>query len=193
MFFGKSISFVIMMGISGQLTSSLSFIHTLWIYMLQVFGMYCVMLDLVVGLLCYWHQWIGNHTSNVWNLIPSCLMLIVWLEWKYYSFEDTEKMLEELFVLCQHSLFDWSHCWDFINCSSLLEFMHSLRIISGFLSSYCCCCCCCFFFFFFPIVHHHNQLVFFLLFSLIIFLLITCKKKMRHAWGSCYKWDWVEC
>ena len=188
MFFGKSISFVIMMGISGQLTSSLSFIHTLWIYMLQVFGMYCVMLDLVVGLLCYWHQWIGNHTSNVWNLIPSCLMLIVWLEWKYYSFEDTEKMLEELFVLCQHSLFDWSHCWDFINCSSLLEFMHSLRIISGFLSSYCCCCCCCFFFFF-PIVHHHNQLVFFLLFSLIIFLLITCKKKMRHAWGSCYKWD----
>ena len=51
MFFGKSVSFVIMMGISGPLTSSLSFIHTLWIYMLQVFGMYWVMLDLVVGLL----------------------------------------------------------------------------------------------------------------------------------------------
>ena len=151
--------------------------------MLQVFSMYCVMLDLVVGLLCYWHQWIGNHTSNVWNLIPSCLMLIVWLEWKYYSFEDTEKMLEELFVLCQHSLFDWSHCWDFINCSSLLEFMHSLRIISGFLASYCCCCCCCFFFFF-PIVHNKNQLVFFLLFSLIIFLLITCKKKNETCMGK---------
>ena len=136
------------------------------------------------GFTCCWHQWIGNHTSNVWNLIPSCLMLIVWLECKYYSFEDTKKMLEELFVLCQHSPFDWSRCWDFINFFSLPEFMHSLRIISGFLSSYCCCCCCFFFFLFFPIVHHHDQLVFFLLFSLIIFLLITCKKKNETCMGK---------
>ena len=33
-------------------------------------------------------------------------MWILWLEWNRRSFEDTEKTLEELFVLCQRSLFD---------------------------------------------------------------------------------------
>ena len=37
-------------------------------------------------------------------------MWILWLEWNRRSFEDTEKTLEELFVLCQRSLFDWSRC-----------------------------------------------------------------------------------
>jgi len=67
--------------------------------MLKVFNIYWVMLDSVAGLLLCWHQWLGNHTSNVWNLILGCLMWIVWLEWNRCSFEDTEKMLEELIVL----------------------------------------------------------------------------------------------
>ena len=50
----------------------------------------------VAGFSFFWHQWLGNHTLNIWNLIPVCLMWIVWLEWTCCSFEDTEKMLEEL-------------------------------------------------------------------------------------------------
>ena len=50
----------------------------------------------VAGLSFFWHQWLGNHTLNIWNLIPVCLMWIVWLERTCCSFEDTEKMLEEL-------------------------------------------------------------------------------------------------
>ena len=46
------------------------------------------------------------------------------------SFEDTEKTLEELKVLCQCSLFEWSRCWGFTDCSSLFEFMFSLRLVS---------------------------------------------------------------
>ena len=49
-------------------------------------------------------------------------MWIAWLERNCCSFEDTEKMLEELKVLCQRILFEWSHCWGFTDCSSLSEF-----------------------------------------------------------------------
>ena len=57
-------------------------------------------------------------------------MWIAWLEQNRLSFEDTEKTLEELKVLCQCNLFEWSYCWCFIDCSSLSEFMFSLRLVS---------------------------------------------------------------
>lgn len=31
----------------------------------------------VSGLLLCWHNWLGNHTLDTWNLIPGCLMWIV--------------------------------------------------------------------------------------------------------------------
>ena len=48
-------------------------------------------------------------------------MWIVWLERNRHSFEDNEKTLDELKVLCQRSLFKWSRCWGFTNCSSLVH------------------------------------------------------------------------
>ena len=105
-------------------------VHSLWVFMLQVFGVQWVMLGSVAGLLFCWHHWLGNHTSDIWNLIPSCLMWIVWLERNHCSFEDTEKTLEELKVLCQRNLFYWSRCRGFTDCSSLSEFRFSLRIAS---------------------------------------------------------------
>ena len=65
-----------------------------------------------------------------WNLVPRCSMWIVWLERNRHSFEDNEKTLDELNVLCQHSLLEWSHCWGFTDCSSLSEFMLSLSLVS---------------------------------------------------------------
>ena len=50
-------------------------------------------------------------------------MWIVWLERNRHSFEDNEKALDELKVLCQRSLLEWSCCWGFTDCSSLSEFM----------------------------------------------------------------------
>ena len=38
--------------------------------------------------------------SDISNLIPGCLMWIVWLEQNRHSFDDTKKMLEELKALC---------------------------------------------------------------------------------------------
>ena len=112
--------------------------HSLWSFMLQAFGIHWVMPGSVVGLLSCWHQWLGNHNSNIWNLVLGCLMWIVWLERNRRSFEDKEKMLDELKVLCQRSLFDWSRCWGFTDCSSLSEFMLSLTLVSWFLFLLCC-------------------------------------------------------
>ena len=104
--------------------------HTLWTFMLQAFGIHWVMPGSVASLLFCWHQWLGKHNSNIWNLIPGCLMWIVWLERNHSSFEDIEKTLDELKVLCQRSLFEWSRCWSFTNYYSLLEFMFPLRLVS---------------------------------------------------------------
>ena len=57
-------------------------------------------------------------------------MWIVWLERNRRSFEDNEKTLDELKVLCQRSLLEWSHCWGFTDCSSPSEFIFSLSLVS---------------------------------------------------------------
>ena len=88
--------------------------------MLQAFGIHWVMPGSMAGLLSCWHQWLGKHNSDIWNLVPGCLMWIVWLEQNRCSFENNEKSLDELKVLCQRSLLEWSRCWSFTNCSSLL-------------------------------------------------------------------------
>ena len=84
--------------------------HSLWTFMLQAFGIHWVMQGLVVGLLSCWHQWLGKHNLNIWNLVLGCVMWIVWLERNRRSFEDKEKTLDELKVLSHHSLLEWSRC-----------------------------------------------------------------------------------
>ena len=96
--------------------------------MIQAFGIHWVMPGSVARLLFCWYQWLGKHSSNIWNLILGCLMWIVWLERNRRSFENKEKTLGELKVLCQRSLFEWSRCWGFTDSSSLSEFMFSLRL-----------------------------------------------------------------
>ena len=98
--------------------------------MLQTFGILWVMPGLVAGLLSCFYQWHGKHNSDIWNLVPGCLMWIVWLERNRRSFENKEKTLDELKLLCHRSLLEWSCCWGFTDCSSLFEFLPSLSLVS---------------------------------------------------------------
>ncbi|KAL4626758.1 hypothetical protein ACB092_05G120500 [Castanea dentata] len=102
--------------------------HALWSCMLQAFGIPWVMPGSVADLICCWYQWHGKDKSVIWNLVPGCLMWIVWLERNRRSFEDKEKALIELILLCQRSLLEWSRCWGFTNCSSISMFMSSLSL-----------------------------------------------------------------
>ena len=54
--------------------------HSLWLYMLQLFRIEWVIPGLVVDLLFCWYHRLGKHSSDIWDLVPSCLM---WTKWNW--------------------------------------------------------------------------------------------------------------
>ena len=100
--------------------------HSLWVYMYQIFGIQWVIPGSVESLVNCWSYWLGKFNSDIWNMVPDCLMWIIWTERNRRSFEDTEKFLVQLQAECQKTLFDWSRCWGFSDCSTVLEFISSL-------------------------------------------------------------------
>ena len=54
--------------------------HSLWMYMLRLFGIDWVMLGSVVDVFFYWYHWLGKHNSDIWNLVSGCLMWNIWTE-----------------------------------------------------------------------------------------------------------------
>ena len=56
------------------------FASTLWSEVLIMFGVQWVMPDTIVSLLFAWRNWLGTYSSKVWNLVPTCLMWLVWKE-----------------------------------------------------------------------------------------------------------------
>ena len=82
----------------------------------------------VDSLVYCWSNWLGKFNSDIWNMVPGCLMWIVWMERNRRSFEDTEKSLvlsvgASRIILLSWNLFDWSKCWGFSDCSTILEFI----------------------------------------------------------------------
>ena len=63
--------------------------HSLWMSMLQLFGIDWVMPGSVADLLFCWYHWLGKHNSDIWNLVPDCLMWTIWTKRNRRSFEDT--------------------------------------------------------------------------------------------------------
>ena len=96
--------------------------------MLRLFGIDWVMLGSVVDLLFCWYHWLGKHSSNIWDLVLGSLMWTIWTEQNQQSFEDEGKTMVQLLEICQRTLFDWSRCWGFSDCSSLMDFISSIRI-----------------------------------------------------------------
>ena len=94
--------------------------HSLWVQMLQVFGIQWVMPGSMESLVFCWSYWLGKFTSDIWNMVPSCLMWVVWMERNRCSFEAKEKSFVELQALCQSTIFYWSRCWGSSSCSSII-------------------------------------------------------------------------
>ena len=111
-----------------HLLISCSLAHSMWMHMIQLFGIDWVMSGSVVDLLCCWHHQLGKYNSDIWNLVPCCLKWAIWTKRNQCSFEDIEKSMAQLLDLCQWTLFDWSQCWDLSDCSTIIDFLLSLRI-----------------------------------------------------------------
>ena len=103
------------------------FAHVLWSEVFLMFGVKWVMPSTVVPLLFAWRNWLGNYSSNVWNMIPACLMWLVWKECNARTFEDIERPIDPLKTLLVRTLFEWSRIWGFTHCISLSNFIISIR------------------------------------------------------------------
>ena len=71
---------------------------------------------------------VGTYSSKVWNLVPSCLMWLVWKECNVQTFEDVERPIDMLKNLLARNLFEWSRIWGLTHCSSLSDFLISIRL-----------------------------------------------------------------
>ena len=54
------------------------------------------------------HNWVGKHSSNIWNLVPLCLMWTISREQNHHMFEDPKTTGTQLLALYGGSLFHWS-------------------------------------------------------------------------------------
>ena len=86
------------------------------------------MLDTIVSLLFAWRNCLGTYSSNVWNLVPACLMWLVWKERNARTFEDVESPIDKLKTLLARTLFECSRIWGFTHCSSLSDFLISISL-----------------------------------------------------------------
>ena len=104
------------------------FSHALWSAFFEVFGIHWVLPKTVSSLLLAWRNWFGKHLSTIWNMVPACLMWLVWTKRNTRIFEDNERTLDLLKALLFGTLFQWACIWGFTNCISISEFLHSIRL-----------------------------------------------------------------
>ncbi len=74
-----------------------------------------------------WRNWFGKHNSEVWNLVPSCVMWSLCRERNKCIFEDVELSVDKLIESCMGSLFEWSKAWGFMTSLSIGVFLGSLN------------------------------------------------------------------
>ena len=110
------------------------FAHTLWTvewnfyFLFFMFGIQWVMLKEVASLLFTWRNWLGKQFSNIWNMVPACLMWKIWRVCNTHTFEDIERPLDLLKSLLVGTLFEWSRIWVYTSCTSISDFLESVNI-----------------------------------------------------------------
>ena len=62
----------------------------------------------VVSLLFAWRSWLGKQFSSNWNMLPVCIMWLIWQESNMHTFEDAKTPLDILKSLLVGTLFEWS-------------------------------------------------------------------------------------
>ena len=123
-----------------------------------------------------WRDWFEKHFSTIWNMVPACLMWLVWQECNARIFDDKERTLDHLKSLLFGTLFHWARTWGCTNCISLSDFIVSISFSSWLY-------CICFLFTVFTIVN--------MMFNFFNESLITYKKKKIILKRKC-KLMWPE-
>ena len=89
-----------------------------------------MMPKIVASLLFGWWNWSGKHSSNIWNMVPTCLMWLIWWERNNRTFEDIVRSIDLLKPIIVGTLFQCGKIWGFTQCIPISEFLLSIRLSS---------------------------------------------------------------
>ena len=100
--------------------------NQLWSLVFRSFRISWVLPRSVASTLFGWWNWLGRHLSNIWNLVPLCIMWCLWRERNRRTFEDMDSSDNQLLASISGSLFDWSRASGLTSSDSLPSFLSSL-------------------------------------------------------------------
>ena len=75
-----------------------------------------------------WENYLGIHSSSVWNMVSTYNMWLIWREQNTLTFEDVEISVDLLKSLLVGTLFVWSCIWDFTQCIYVFDFLQSIYV-----------------------------------------------------------------
>ena len=93
---------VVCVGVVGKtllICYCIAMLHVLWRGVLGAFGVQWVLPATVADLLFGWWNWLGNHSFDIWNIVPLYLMWILWWERNQRTFEGEERSTDELAII----------------------------------------------------------------------------------------------
>ena len=105
----------------------------MWSFVFKPFRILWVQPKTILGLLFGWWNWLGKHLSDIWNLVPLCLLWSLWKECNQRTFENLDSSIDQLFSFFSGSLFNWSRAWGLTSSDSLPSFLCSLYFLISFL------------------------------------------------------------
>lgn len=111
-----------------------------------MFSVQWVMPDTTVSLLFAWRNVLGKGSSNVWDMVPACLMWLIWWERNIRIFEDIEScrslevyascnfvwMVSYLGVHAVYFYFGFSYVYKFLFDLLLVQWNHHREHIDFF-------------------------------------------------------------
>ena len=103
--------------------------YQLWSFVLITFGLSWVIPRSIPDLLFGWWNWLGKHSSQVWNLVPLCNQWCIWKERNQQTFEDVDSLGVQMIASFSRTLFNWSRAWGLTTSDSLPSFLSSLSLL----------------------------------------------------------------
>ena len=100
--------------------------YWLWSLVFRSFGISWVLSRSVADTLFGWWDWLGKHSSSIWNLALLCLMWCLWRERNWRTFENMDSSDDQLLASFSGFLFNWSRAWGLTSSDSLPMFLCSL-------------------------------------------------------------------
>ena len=117
---------------SGETVAHLLFhcemAYRIWSFVFITFDLSWDVPRSIPDLLFGWWNWLGKHSSQIWNLVPLCIFWCIWKERNRRTFEDLDSYSDQMLASFSGTLFDWSRAWGLTTSDSLPSFISSLSL-----------------------------------------------------------------